>query len=141
MFQLFHNLSLFRRFSSSCLVSRGSRHVLLDRWVLSLALVGDISDIATITVHGVGNLLETTVGQADVVRSLGGVSVPLLLGAEVVVGVVVLDGELVGVEGRLVWVGGLGTVGRGASGGGKGGSHEGGGSEENLHDCWLCGCA
>merc|ERR1711955_129706 len=92
-----------------------------------------------ITVDRVGDLLETTIRKADIVRSLGSISVSLLLCAEVVVGVVILDGVLVGVEGWLIGVGWLSTVGWGGSRGGKAGCNKGRESNKNLHDCWLCG--
>ena len=89
--------------------------------VLSLAHILHHGDVAGPAVHGVGDGLEPAVRESHVVLPVGQISVSALLGAEVVAGVVVLDGILpvvdcghvsVGVDiggGRLVGSG-LGLV-------------------------------
>jgi len=82
----------------------GSRNIRLGLRVLGLTLIGYFSHIASVSVDAVGNLLQTAVGQGDVVGSAGSVSVSLLVLAVVVVGVVVLDGPAVSIGGRYIWV-------------------------------------
>ena len=59
------------------------------RRVLSLSGVDHIGDIPSIPGHGVGHLLQPTVGQVDEVLALGVVAVPALSLSVVVLGVVV----------------------------------------------------
>jgi hypothetical protein len=91
---------------------------------LSLTLVGYLSNITSVSVDRVGDLLCTAVGEQDVVGTTGGVPVSGLFLAVVVVCVVVLHGPVVGVgrrSGRLLRrvTGGCGTVraGQGADNG------------------------
>ena len=91
--------------------------------------------LTSVAVDAVGDLLQATVGEGNVVGSGGVVAVPLLVLAEVVVGVVVLDLplELVlgGHGGVLRLVGGGGVVGVGEAGGGHEGSDD---SDEGLKE-------
>ena len=70
-------------------------------WVRGLASVLDDWAVAVL-VSGVGHSLETTVGQGNVVLSLGKVVVAAFLVSEVVVAVV-LDSVLPGVVGFNLW--------------------------------------
>jgi len=88
----------------------GSRNIRLGLRVLGLTLIGYFSHIASVSVDAVGNLLQTAIGQGDVVGSAGSVSVSLLVLAVVVVGVVVLDGPAVSVGSRHIGVGRGGAV-------------------------------
>jgi len=87
---------------------------------LSLTLVGNISNITSVSVYGVGHLLYTAIGHKNIVRTTGGVSISLLFLTVVVRGVVVLDGPAVGIGGRgggfFTIGGGGGPVGTGKSG-------------------------
>merc|ERR1719188_140783 len=60
--------------------------------------------VAVVSVDGVGHGLETAVGKSDIVFAVGQVSVSVLLGPEVVAGVVVLDSVLPGVDGGCIGV-------------------------------------
>ena len=62
--------------------------------ILSLSGVLHHGHVAISAVHGVGDGLDPTVREGNEVHSVGEVAVPVLLGAEVVAGVVVLDGIL-----------------------------------------------
>lgn len=87
---------------------------------LGLTFVGNISNITSVSVYGVGHLLYTAIGHKNIVRATGGVSISLLFLTVVVRGVVVLDGPAVGIGGRGGWFftvgGGGGSVGTGKSG-------------------------
>ena len=101
--------------------------------VLSRALIGHIGDIAAVAVDGVGHPLEATVGQGDKVGARGGVAVPVLVLAVVVVGGAVVDGPGVGVLRRHVGVGGGSAVGGGgAVGAGQGNGHQAGQGDNGL---------
>ena len=71
--------------------------------------VGDLGNVAAVSVGGVGDGLGPAVGQGHGVGAGGGVAVTVLLLAEVGAAVVVVDGVLVGVDRGLV-VHGLGGV-------------------------------
>jgi len=86
--------------------------------VLSLSYVLHHGDVAVPTVNGVGDGLQSAVREGDVVLAVGEVSVPVLLGSEIVVGVIILHGILPVVDSghvsvlvnvRLVSHGGLGA--------------------------------
>ena len=80
----------------------------------SLALVGDLSDVAGVVVNGVVDVLDPAVGEGHGVGALGtACAVAGLSGVEVGVGVVVGDGVVVGVGGDLIGVHLGGVVGRG----------------------------
>ena len=81
-------------------VFRGSILVLLVSviflWVvivgiLGLTLVSDVSDVTGVAIDVVLDLLNAAVGKIDVVRSVGIVSLAVLLGAKVNVKVIVLN--------------------------------------------------
>jgi len=108
-------------------------------WVGSLAFVSDLGLVAAVAVDGVGDLLDPAVGKVDEVGSGGGAVVARLGLAEVVAGVVVLNGVLVGVDGWHHGVGWRRSVsswwwrvwsGHGVSGDGG----QGNGGNEGLHD-------
>lgn len=75
---------------SGRLVSRSRGTVWLGLWVLSLTLVCNISNISSISVYSVGNLLQSAVRKSNIVTSAGGISISILVGTIVVWGVVVL---------------------------------------------------
>ena len=106
------------------------------------AVVLDISDVAVVVVSGVGDSLDTAVGEVDLVRARNGLAVSGLLGVEVSAGVVVVDAVLVAVGlGALIVVSGgmrgvVGGRGRGVVGSravGDGDGHEGGNNGETEH--------
>ena len=111
----------------SWLVGGGGGTVGLGLGVLGLTLVGHIGNIASISIYSVGHLLQPAVREGNIVAARGGVPIPVLVGAVVVLAVVVLDAVGVGVLGGLVRVGGL-LVRRGGGVGG-GGVGQGGGDE------------
>merc|ERR1719422_269900 len=120
-----------------------SRLVCWSIWILSLSGVLDHGYVAIVSVNSVGHCLQTTVRKSDIVFAVGQVSVSVLLGPEVVVGVVVLDGVLPGVHGGHIGVfvdvgfvdwGGLAVGWSGSIGGGW--SVGWGGL---VHDNWLVG--
>lgn len=78
-------------------IGRLGRGIGLGLRVLGLAGILNNGNVAVVTVDGVGDSLEPAVGKSDVVLAVGEGSLSGLLGAEVVAGVVVLDGILVGV--------------------------------------------
>jgi len=83
-------------------VSRGSNDGL---GVDSLALVGDLGDVAVDVVGVVGNVLHTAVGKGNGVRSLNNTGAIVgLASVEVGLGVVIGDGVVVGVGGDLIRV-------------------------------------
>merc|ERR1719422_265217 len=81
-----------------------SRLVCWSIWILSLSGVLDHGNVAIVSVNSVGYCLQTTVRKSDIVFAVGQVSVSVLLGPEVVAGVVVLDGVLPGVHGGNIGV-------------------------------------
>ena len=103
------------------MVGGGGGSVGLGLGVLSGSLVCNIGDISIIAVGRVLDMLDTSIGKSNRVRS-GDVAgtIGLLLSVEVGLGVVISDGVGVGVGGDLIGVG-LGLVGGGrgvVSGGG-----------------------
>jgi hypothetical protein len=86
---------------------------LLGRREGGSSFVGDVGTVASESVDGVGDLLETTIGKRDVVRAGGLVTVPVLVLAVVVVGGVVLDQPVEVVDGGS-------SFGFAVSGGGSG---------------------
>ena len=112
---------------ASWLVGGGGGTVGLGLGILGLTLVGHIGNIASISIYSVGHLLQPAVREGNIVAARGGVPIPVLVGAVVVLAVVVLDAVGVGVLGGLVRVGGL-LVRRGGGVGG-GGVGQGGGDE------------
>ena len=74
-------------------------------------------NISIATIHSVGDSLQSAVRQGNVIFAVGQVSIPALLGSEVIVGVVILDCVLPGVDGRAVSVAGLRVRGSGIGGG------------------------
>lgn len=70
--------------------------------VAGLAFVGDLSVVARVTVNVILDLLQATVRELYIVRTLGVVSIPGLLMTEVVAGRVVLHGPLELVLGVLI---------------------------------------
>ena len=95
---------MIRICSSAWLICRGWRTVWLDFWVLSFTLIGDLSDVTTVSVNRVSNLLKPSVGQRHVVRTGGGVSVSGFISSKVVACVIVFDGVGVSVFGGLIGV-------------------------------------
>ena len=92
-------------------VSRGSNDGL---GVDSLALVGDLGDVAVDVVGVVGNVLHTAVGKGNGVRSLNNTGAIVgLASVEVGLGVVIGDGVVVGVGGDLIRVDLSDSVGNG----------------------------
>jgi len=92
--------------NGSCLVSWGRGwDIRLGLGVDSGSLVGDLSDIAVISVGGVGHLLDPAVGEShsvgtlDIAGTIGG-----LLGVEVGLGVVISNGVCEGVGRDLISV-------------------------------------
>ena len=59
---------------------------------LGVTVVGDISDVTGVTVDVIVDVLAATVGENDVVRSLGIITVASLVVAHIDVSVVVLNG-------------------------------------------------
>merc|ERR1719208_653802 len=82
---------------------RGVVRLLL--WVDSGSLIGDISDISIITIAGVLDMLDTSIGKSNGVRSsnVGG-TIRLLLSIEVSLGVVISNSVGEGVGGDLIGV-------------------------------------
>jgi len=104
--------------------------------ILSLSSVLDHGNVAIVSVNSVGHSLQTTVRKSDIVFAVGQVSVSVLLGPEVVAGVVVLDGVLPGVHGGHIGVFvDVGFVDWSGSIGGGGSVGWGG----LVHDNWLVG--
>ena len=64
---------------------------------LGVTVIGDISDVTGVTVDVIVNVLAATVGEDDVVRSLGVITVASLVVAHIDVVVVILDGVVEGV--------------------------------------------
>lgn len=87
------------------MVSRGGfvNRGRLVGWVLSLALIFNLSQEAGVAVHSVGNPLQSTVWKLDVIGSLSVVAITSFIVAEVVAGVVVLHGPVEVVLGRTHW--------------------------------------
>ena len=107
----------------------GGGSIGLSLGVLSCSLIGDLSNISTVTVDGVGHLLESAIGKCDVVRTTGGISLPGLFLTVVVAGVVILHGPVEGVLGGLIGVlWGSRGVARGVRGGCSGGNSQEGGN-------------
>ena len=107
---------------------------MVDVMGFSIVRVLDIHDCARVLVsHGVGHSLETAVWEGDMVTAIGGVSVPLFVGAKlhwILVAVVGIDAIFVLVLGRAVlWFMVAAAVVRGMVGQGEG--HEGG--QENKY--------
>merc|ERR1711872_125670 len=73
--------------------------------VLSLSLIGDISNIPSVSIDTVGYPLESAIRKGNIVGSTGFISIPALILAVVVVGVVILHCPVEGVAGRLVRIG------------------------------------
>ena len=66
---------------------------------LGVTIVGDISDVAGVTVDVIVDGLAAAIGENDGVRSLGVITVASLVVAHIDVGVVVLDGVVEAVVG------------------------------------------
>jgi len=106
------------------------------------ALVGDVSDVAVVSIGGVLHVLDSAVGEGDGVRSLNiAGTIGGLLTVEVGLGVVVSDGICEGVGGNLIGVllglvGGSWLVSRswGISGGSVDGVSYNGGSVDGVGD-------
>ena len=101
-------------------VGGGGGSVGLGLGVLSGSLICNIGDISIIAVGRVLDMLDTSIGKSNRVRS-GDVAgtIGLLLSVEVGLGVVISDGVGEGVGGDLIGVGlGLVSGGRGVIGGG-----------------------
>jgi len=104
------------------------------------ALVGDVSDVAVVSIGGVLHVLDSAVGKSDGVRSLDiAGTIGGLLTVEVGLGVVVSDGVGEGVGGNLIGVL-LGLVGRswlvGGSWGISGGSVDGVSDNGGMVNHW-----
>ena len=93
-------VGIFVFHGSRVAVSRGSILVLhvsvIFLWfvivgVLGLTLVSDVSDVTGVAIDVVFDNLTATVGENNVVRSVGIVSLAVLLGAKVNVKVIVLN--------------------------------------------------
>ena len=96
------------------LVGRG-RGIGLGLGVDSGSLVGHIGDVSIITVGGVGDTLDSTIGKSNGVGALGiAGTIGGLIGAEAGLGVVISHGVGVGVGEDLISVD-LGLVGRGVA--------------------------
>ena len=122
------------------MVGGGRGSIGLGLGVLGSSLVCDIGDISIIAVGRVLDMLDTSIGKSNRVRS-GDVAgtIGLLLSVEVGLGVVISDGVGEGVGGNLIRVGlslvgggsvvsgGGGVVGRGGVDGVVDGSHNHGG--------------
>merc|ERR1712060_1035433 len=77
----------------------------LHLWEDCSALVGDLCYVATISVDGVGHLLDSAVRKVGKVRSRGNGPISLLVRAKVGSRVVVGNGVCVGVDRGLISVG------------------------------------
>jgi len=104
------------------------------------ALVGDVSDVAVVSIGGVLHVLDSAIGKSDGVRSLDiAGTIGDLLTVEVGLGVVVSDGVGEGVGGNLIGVL-LGLVGRswlvGGSWGISGGSVDGVSDNGGMVNHW-----
>ena len=124
------------------LVGRG-RGIGLGLGVDSSSLVGHISNVSIITVGGVGDTLDSTIGKSNRVGALGVAgAIGGLVGAEAGLGVVIGHGvgvgvgqDLVGVDLGLVGGGrGVGHRGRGVLGGSQGGDDAGGQTSNDLDE-------
>merc|ERR1719223_2579206 len=95
-------------------VGGGGGSIGLGLGVHSSSLVCDIGDISIIAIGRVLDMLDTSIGKSNRVRS-GDVAgtIGLLLGVEVGLGVVISDGVGEGVGGNLISIG-LGLVGGGS---------------------------
>ena len=120
------------------MVGRGGGSIGLGLGVLGSSLVCDIGDISIIAVGRVLDMLDTSIGKSNRVRSgdIAG-TIGLLLSVEVGLGVVISDGVGEGVGGNLIGVG-LSLVGGGrgvVSGGGVHSvSNDGGGVDSVSND-------
>eukprot|EP00095_Tigriopus_kingsejongensis_P002831 snap_masked-scaffold835_size90571-processed-gene-0.4 protein:Tk02831 transcript:snap_masked-scaffold835_size90571-processed-gene-0.4-mRNA-1 annotation:"hypothetical protein DAPPUDRAFT_112094" len=65
--------------------------VLLPRGMMSLAVVFHLGHISFVAIHVVGDSLDTTIGQLDVIFALGHVSIAMLIVAKVRAMIVVMD--------------------------------------------------
>ena len=70
--------------------------------VLSLALIGDLSNEARVTIDGVGDLLQAAVRELNVVGTLGIVAITGLLVTKVITRVVILDSVVEVILSRLL---------------------------------------
>ena len=70
---------------------------------LGVTVVGDISDVTGIAIDVVIDVLAATVGEDDVVVSLGVFTIAGLVLAHIDVGIVVLDGVVERVVSRGLW--------------------------------------
>ena len=85
--------------------------------VLGSAIVGDLSDVSSVVIGVVVDVLDPAVGEGDRVRALtGACAIVGLSGVEVGVGVVVSNGVVVGEGGDFIGVNLSGVVGRGGVG-------------------------
>merc|ERR1711973_1061709 len=71
-------------------------------WVLSLTLIGDISNKARVSIDGVGDLLQAAVRELHIVGALGIIAITGLLVAKVIARVVILDSIVEVILGRLL---------------------------------------
>eukprot|EP00095_Tigriopus_kingsejongensis_P006755 maker-scaffold544_size141056-snap-gene-0.35 protein:Tk06755 transcript:maker-scaffold544_size141056-snap-gene-0.35-mRNA-1 annotation:"larval cuticle protein a3a-like" len=65
--------------------------VLLPRGMMSLAVVFHFGHISFVAIHVVGDSLDTTIGQLDVIFALGHVSIAMLIVAKIRAVIVVMD--------------------------------------------------
>ena len=70
-------------------------------------------NISIVTINSVGHGLETTIRKRNIVFAIGEVTISALLGTEVIVGVVILDSVLIGVDCRNISIAGLSIGGGG----------------------------
>ena len=89
---------------STWLVSRSWRAVRLHLWILSFSLIGDISNITTITIDWVGHLLQATIRKRHIVGPGGGIPVPFLISSKIFTCIIILDSIGVGILGWLIRV-------------------------------------
>merc|ERR1712029_1142024 len=110
--------------------------------VLSLTFIGDISNIARVTIDGVGDLLQAAVRELHIVGALGIIAITGLLVAKVIARVVILDSIVEVILGRLLvgWGRSI-SIGR-LTGGSKGHGHKGegkGGLSDHVVWCVVFG--
>ncbi|CAL4122063.1 unnamed protein product, partial [Meganyctiphanes norvegica] len=91
--------------------------------VLSLTLIGDLSDIARVTIDGVGDLLQAAVREGHIVGTLSVVAITGFIVTKVIARVVILDSVIEVILGRLL-IGWGRSISR-LAGGSQGHSHKG----------------
>ena len=100
--------------------------------VLSLALIGDLSDEARVTIDGICDLLQAAVRELNVVGTLGIVAITGLLVTKVITRVVILDSIVEVILGRSLLIGWWRSAISRLTGGSKRHGHK-GESEGNLN--------